>query len=246
MIKRDINHPSIILWSVGNEIPVNEKACLNFIEILLKYARLLDDSRLITCTIEFWNSLVTPKRLLKQVDVLCNNQYIGWYYLSVNNLSILLDCLNIVSKKPIFVTEFGAGAKYKHHDLSKIPAKYSEERQDIILSHSIKVMNSKEYIKGWFIWIYRDFRSHMRLNEYQQGYNRKGIVSEKTQKKMIAKKIPLIINTKIDQMRRHKIRALIFYIILFPVIKFNAIVISILLSKFSNPADSYYTRTEIQ
>ncbi len=245
MVYRDFNHPSIIMWSVGNEIQLSNKACRYFIRELLKYARELDDSRLITCVLEVWMSLIASKDIIREFDVLCINQYIGWYYFSVNNLNIFLDCLNMLHRKPIFVTEFGAGAQYGYHDYSELPRKYTEERQVSIVEHSIKVMNSKQYIKGWFIWIYRDFRSHMRLNKYQKGYNRKGIVDQSNNPKMIAERMPFIVNKVINNIKHHKVRAFIFYITLFPLIKLVALIISTILGKFSNSGDDYYLSREI-
>ena len=100
-------------------------------------------------------------------------------------------------------------------------------------------MNSKQYIKGWFIWIYRDFRSHMRLNKYQEGYNRKGIVNQLNNPKMIARRIPFIINQEINEIKHHKNRAVIFYIAFFPLIKLIAMIVSLILGKFSDSGDDY-------
>ena len=32
--------------------------------------------------------------------------------------------------------------------------KYSEDNQARIIAHTIRVLNSKPYIAGWFIWVY--------------------------------------------------------------------------------------------
>ena len=147
-------------------------------------------------------------------------------------------------RKPVFVTEFGAGAKYGVHDSSSLPKKYSEERQASVLGHSIKVMNSKGYINGWFIWIYRDFQSHMRLNQFQEGYNRKGIVSEKNEKKLIAQCLPRLVNKKIkkDHIRHYNKLAFLFYVSFYPIIRIFAIFIALVIVKFTDTGDSYYLK----
>ncbi|MFX0065971.1 MAG: glycoside hydrolase family 2 TIM barrel-domain containing protein, partial [Candidatus Hermodarchaeota archaeon] len=228
--------------STGNEIPITEKACLQFMTLLLRYSRSLDDTRLISCVLEFWTALVLPTVFAQEVDVLCCNEYLGWYYLSAYNLNLFMDVLYQRTKKPWFITEFGAGAKYGFHDLAQIPDKYSEERQSSILGHSIKVFNSKNYVAGWFIWIYRDFRSHKRLNKFQEGFNRKGIVSEKNQRKMIARSMPTLVNQELENITRHNVANLILYAVLYPLIRSASIIIALVLTKFSDSGDKYYLR----
>ncbi|MFX1254261.1 MAG: glycoside hydrolase family 2 TIM barrel-domain containing protein, partial [Promethearchaeota archaeon] len=235
-------HPSIIMWSAGNEIPITETACFQFMAHLLRYSRSLDDTRLTSCVLEFWTALVLPKAFTKEVDILCCNQYLGWYYLSAYNLNLFMDVLYQRSNKLWFITEFGGGAKYGFHDTTQIPDKYSEERQSSILGHSIKVFNSKNYVAGWFIWIYRDFCSHKRLNKFQEGFNRKGIVSEKNQQKLIARSMPKLVNQELENIRHHKVANLILYAVLYPLIRLASIITALLLTKFSDTGDKYYVR----
>jgi hypothetical protein len=84
------------------------------------------------------------------------------------------------------------------------------------LDYTIQTINSKEYFSGWFIWIFRDFKSIMRNNEYQQGYNRKGIVSEKSnERKLIYNHIPNILNQKRKTINT-KLLGLFLWILFFP------------------------------
>ena len=245
MIRRDFNHPSIICWSTGNEIPILNKDCRLFMSALVRHSKTLDTSRLTSFVVDFWAAIVAPKEFVEDIDILCVNEYIGWYYLSVYNLNIFLDCMHQrFRRKTIFVTEFGAGAQYEVHDSSNLPMKYSEERQASILGHSIKVMNSKTYINGWFIWIYRDFRSHMRLNQFQNGYNRKGIVSEKNEKKLIAQCFPSLVEKKMErnQIKHFGRFALLFYVIFYPIIRIIAIFVALVITKFSDIGDQYYKK----
>ena len=107
-------------------------------------------------------------------------------------ISLILDIIRTpVFNKPWIYTEFGAGAKYGFHADWNKQIKYSEEKQINLIDFTIRTINSKEYFAGWFIWIYRDFKSPIKTNQFQQGFNRKGIVSEeKNEKKLIYYKIP--------------------------------------------------------
>ena len=188
LIYRDFNHPSVILWSVGNEIPIENRACYRFMVQLMQAAKKLDPSRIVT----YVSSRMVSDGLRSKSDLPCLNEYWGWYYFSERNLNRVLDFIHQTAPhKPLLITEFGADAKYGFH--SNEYQKFSEEKQASILSESIRTFNSKDYIAGWIIWIYRDFRSPMRLNMYQQGFNRKGVVSDKNEPKLIAKVIKALL-----------------------------------------------------
>ncbi len=194
LILRDYNHPSVIMWSLGNEIPVENKHCQQVIKSLYLLARSLDDSRLITHVSNkaWWDPL------RKHADVVCLNMYFGWYYGSEQNLNFLLETLRPTARnKPFFITEFGGGAKVEFR--SSQLEKFSEDKQASIIRNSIETFNSKDFVQGHFIWIFRDFKSAMRTNPYQQGFNRKGIVSEKNGLKLIAR-----IYNKIKNIRTNK------------------------------------------
>lgn len=246
LIRRDYNHPSIIMWSCGNEIPVGgDPDCANFISNLGQFARKLDKSRLIS-----WVSLPSltsiPKKLKPTTDLYNLNMYFGWYYLSPYNINFILDTIHAANlNKPIVVSEFGAGAKLGFHKPVKKFKKFSEERQASVISHQIKVINSKDYCAGWFIWIYRDFRSHRRVNQYQEGYNRKGIVSEKNEKKLIAKWMPTLHDQSFSktELSDHQFLAMLFRTLGWPLFKFIHIMTALFqrLSGKFHGGDTYYT-----
>ena len=212
LIKRDINHPSVIWWSVGNEIPIERPNVSRFMKRLMEWTRMHDDTRIVTyVSMKLFTDLTR-----RYADVATINFYFGWYVGSTRMISLMLDVMRTPAfNKPWIYTEFGAGAKYGFHADWEKQVKFSEERQLHILDYSIRTFNAKKYIAGWFIWIYRDFRSFLRQNEYQQGFNRKGIVSEKNKKKLICKRFPNILNEKRDLLNT-KVLGIFLWIILYP------------------------------
>jgi hypothetical protein len=238
LIFRDYNHPSVIMWSCGNEIPVSNLACSRFIKNLMHYARTLDTNRLIS----YVSMTMFTDRVRRKSDINCINTYFGWFYLGPRSLGIMLDTIRYTNSKTHWLlTEFGAGAKIGLHKPLRKAFKFSEEYQASVIAHHIKTMNSRDYMAGWFIWIYRDFKSHMRLNPYQSGYNRKGIVDEYNNKKLIAKILPKIIRNHSSNIRNHNPLAAIFLGIVYPIARVIGVLIDIIHPQIGvKDADKYY------
>lgn len=186
MITRDKNRASIIIWSIANETPVSDSRN-TFLAKLAAKARELDDTRLISAAMEKHydkddaNLAVISDPLSDIVDIVSFNQYIGWY----EGLSEKLDRTrwHIPYNKPVIVSEFGGGAKYGFHADSN--TRWSEEFQADIY---VKTLAMLEKIDGWAgvsPWILMDFRSPRRIHGfYQNDFNRKGLLSEKGEKKL--------------------------------------------------------------
>ncbi len=199
LVHRDYNHPSVIMWSCGNEIPIERPECDRFMRRAMDWVRRLDTSRIVF----YVGMRLTCDTTRKHADVNAVNEYFGWYYLTTKVLSYFLDVTYYTNPKtPWIITEFGADAKRGFRDKVTDPAKFSEDKQAAMIAHTIRILNSKPYVAGWFIWIYRDFRSPFRMNQYQQGFNRKGIVSESNEKKLIARVILKVLN---DEERKTRV-----------------------------------------
>ncbi|TFG00660.1 MAG: hypothetical protein EU541_01615 [Promethearchaeota archaeon] len=213
LIKRDINHPSVIWWSVGNEIPIERPWVSRFMKRLMQWTRMHDNTRIVTyVSMKLFSDLTR-----RYADVATINFYFGWYIASARLVSLMLDVMRTPAfNKPWIYTEFGAGAKYGFHADWEKQLKFSEERQLHVLDYSIRTFNAKKYLAGWFIWIYRDFRSFLRQNVHQQGFNRKGIVSEKNEKKLICKRFPQIMHEK-RKLLNTKVLGIFLWIILYPL-----------------------------
>ena len=59
MVEKDYNHPSVIMYSLGNEVAeTSEKKGIEFVDTMTKYVHSLDDSRSVTCGVNiFFNAL---------------------------------------------------------------------------------------------------------------------------------------------------------------------------------------------
>jgi len=172
LILRDRNRASVAIWSVGNENPDTDSR-LAFMSGLAKAARRIDDTRLVSaaCLVDHVANRIAD-RLTEHLDIIGLNEYYGWYNPDFELLPDLLE--NSRPGKPVFITEFGAGAKTGHHGTTG--ELFTEECQAEVYRRQIEVFRRTSYIKGISPWILYDFRSPRRLNGLQLGYNLKGLM----------------------------------------------------------------------
>ncbi|MBR7030282.1 MAG: beta-glucuronidase [Prevotella sp.] len=183
MISRDHNRANVIIWSIANETPHSPERD-TFLGNLAKYARSLDDTRLISMAMEVTGASNYVNRLNdnmnQYVDVVSFNQYIGWYR-DVNDAPKMK--WEIPYNKPVIVSEFGGGAKYGYHGAKN--QRWTEEFQENLYRENCAMLDRIEGLAGTTPWILKDFRSPRRvLPDVQDYYNRKGLFSDKGEKKL--------------------------------------------------------------
>ncbi len=182
MIRRDRNKASVILWSVSNETPRNDTRT-RFLTNLANEARRLDSTRLVT------SALIGPKvdqqivvqddPLAAGLDVVGQNQYIGWYEGKPEDADTKTWRL---PQKPIIMSEFGGEAKFGNHGGPN--DRWTEEQQANLMEHQLTMIRKIPQVRGTTPWVLMDFRSTTRnIPRLQDGYNRKGLFSEKMEKK---------------------------------------------------------------
>lgn len=188
MIKRDKNRCGIVIWSLSNETyhftPNRDTALIK----VGKKCKELDPTRLTTTVISTQgytdNTFDLWDPLYNYFDIMSVNEYVGWYtpwqgapeaakWKFVNN------------NKPVIISEFGGEALYGNAKEPKDAASsWSEEYQEQIYKDQIEMFKNAPNLAGICPWILCDFRSLSRLHPlYQKGWNRKGLLSDKGEKK---------------------------------------------------------------
>jgi beta-glucuronidase len=182
MIRRDRNKASVILWSVSNETS-NNPARTKFLTDLANEARKLDPTRLITSAVlgpkPNGNERVVNDPLCDALDVIGQNEYIGWYELTPEDADKIQW---IFPQKPVLMSEFGAEAKFGNHGV--VNQRWTEEQQLEVFKHQLVMFNKIPQLRGTIPWVLMDFRSTTRnIPKLQDGFNRKGLISEAGEKK---------------------------------------------------------------
>ena len=185
MITRDKNRSAVIFWSLSNE--TSPSASRNqTLTAMAEHARTLDPTRLITSAlnqVKYENNSVTiDDSLIKVLDVIAVNEYIGWYRpWTVKPEDMQWKTLY---NKPLIMSEFGAEALYGNHGSADTASSWSEEYQEQLFKDQLAMLKKIPFLRGMIPWILADFRSPGRRHPvYQQGWNRKGLLSDQGLKK---------------------------------------------------------------
>jgi len=185
MITRDKNRASVIIWSMANETPVSPERT-DFLKRMITITRQLDPVRLVSAALERHtkagssNTQVVEDPLQEFVDVISFNQYIGWYDGLIDKCKTAV--FEIKFDKPVIVSEFGGDALQGNHGTKD--ARWTEEYQEELYIETLKMLDKIPQLRGITPWILADFRSPRRvLPDIQDGWNRKGLISETGDKK---------------------------------------------------------------
>jgi beta-glucuronidase len=187
LINRDYNRASSIIWSIANETAVVIDRN-KFLSSLADHVRSLDPTRLISAACKkdqerdgHPDAVYTYNDpLMEKLDIISLNEYLGWYGGSP------AECQGKTFKmgleKPVIVSEFGGGALQGFH--GDKTTRWSEEFQAYLYEESIAMFDKIDGLSGMSPWILCDFMSPLRqLHQVQDGWNRKGLISEQGKKK---------------------------------------------------------------
>ncbi len=184
LIKRDKNHPSVIMWSLANE-PHNSLKSGEFFRKLYDKTKVLDNTRPVTIV----NMMGVKDKAFEFCDVLCINRYYGWYLQPGNIeeaceiLSKEMDKLYEKHRKPIILSEFGADTIPGWH--SQPPEMFSEEYQAEFIKKYIEVCRGKSYVVGEHVWNMCDFKTSQGITR-MGAINYKGVFTRDRRPKMAA------------------------------------------------------------
>ncbi|MBK7562169.1 MAG: beta-glucuronidase [Chitinophagaceae bacterium] len=182
VVTRDKNRAAVIIWSVANETPLSEARNL-FLINLIKHTQTLDTTRLLSAALLTRNEKGVGNiddKIGVHLDIISFNQYMGWYG---GDLKTAPNAKwTTPYNKPVVVSEFGGDAKQGLHGPKE--ERWNEEYQEYLYQQNLLMIERIPNVRGISPWILTDFRSPRRLLPgVQNGFNRKGLISDKDKKK---------------------------------------------------------------
>jgi beta-glucuronidase len=160
-ITTDFNHPSVMVWSIGNENASRPKR--GFQHYILKAThtvRQLDPTRLVGIATSGFPT-VEKQPIYLDLDVLGVNDYFGWYSGprgSISDRTSLSGYLNRLHSdypnQALAITEVGAEANRN----GPVTEKGTYQFQADFLQYHLDVIDSKPFINAALVWNLHDFR----------------------------------------------------------------------------------------
>jgi len=141
MVKDQYNHPSIIGWSVGNEIGniSDNPKVMEYVKGAIAKVKSIDPNRLaIYVSHSAGNQDIDP---VQYADMIFLNTYGGWGKTAANAWE--------KHHKPIFVSEYGKELNNEDPDKGIIKG-----------NEMLKDMRGREYLIGASLWTFNDYRSN--------------------------------------------------------------------------------------
>ncbi|MCL4516585.1 MAG: beta galactosidase jelly roll domain-containing protein [Firmicutes bacterium] len=176
------NHPSVLMWSFGNEMGTDSEESRPFILELYDLVKGLDPTR----PAGYSGISVYPAapavhdRACDMVDYVDVHLYGGWYeeetYGTIQQCGQVLDILHrMFPDKPIIIGEFGAEGLAGYRSLEK--ARWSEDYQSDFINAALDEYLRRDFVYGTFLWNFCDFRTprHRALRRARE-FNNKGML----------------------------------------------------------------------
>uniref|UniRef100_A0A8D2CQY0 Glucuronidase beta n=1 Tax=Sciurus vulgaris TaxID=55149 RepID=A0A8D2CQY0_SCIVU len=187
LVRRDKNHPAVVMWSVANEPSSFLKPAGYYLKTVIAHTKALDPTRPVTYVT---NSNYAADLGAPYVDVICVNSYYSWYHdyghLEVVQLQLRtqFESWYRTYQKPIIQSEYGAETIAGFHE--DPPLMFSEEYQKSLLEqyHLVLDQKRKEYVVGELIWNFADFMTNQ--SPQRALGNKKGIFTRQRQPKSAA------------------------------------------------------------
>ena len=184
LIRQKYNHPSIMFWSLYNELG-NSGKCddpRSLLTELNAIAKQEDPTRLTVAASNDPSNRWPGVRAI--ADLIAWNTYPGWYRGNPPQMAQDIDKYKRdANDKPVGISEYGAGASIHHHEQNRKKGPrtdgpwHPEEWQAIVHEENYAAMEARPYLWGTYVWVMFDFASAWRREGDANGINDKGLVT---------------------------------------------------------------------
>ena len=172
MIRRDKNHPCVAIWSMANESQTAKPAGVAVMRKLIRRARELDPTRLVTFVISTQEA--KPHAAFEEADLVAINVYRGVFdrrmalhaadleeYVTRASAEHIRRQSAAFPDKPLLVTEFGTrGVPGLHGDMV-----YTEDFQAALNEATWRAIQSCPECSGGILWCWADYYHRRTFND---------------------------------------------------------------------------------
>lgn len=200
LIRQNWNHPSIMMWSIGNEVDVakgfgvkgDPPRPLALLQRLNEVAKQEDPTRPTTfadCCEDLSMVQTAGQKLAGTADLIGYNRYYGWYYPEpLKARAQIGDKLDTLHAKhpglPISLSEYGAGgATTQHSDdvrngfLNFTGRPQPEQFLSFVHEENWPAIRERDFVFASWVWNMFDFVSDLREEGDSVDINTKGLVT---------------------------------------------------------------------
>jgi beta-galactosidase len=187
LIRQNYNHPSIMFWSLSNEVTATTQAN-TLLTTLNSLAHTEDSTRLTTLASNISGVNATTgvvsnpnnayNYIFSHTDLAGFNRYDGWYSGAIGDFTTWLDFFHTAYPNvKTGVSEYGAGMGETIHSDTPVSQDHSEEYGITFHDSYWGSIQSRGWLWGKFIWNMFDFAVDSRNEGETPGRNDKGLVT---------------------------------------------------------------------
>lgn len=164
MMERDWNHPSIIAWSVANEIAADTPPGVRWVKTMRDFTLGLDPTRLVV----FASNTVSKAKLMPEgegsvhADFVCLNTYGATPQQNAANID---RAHALFPDKPLIVTEYGLRRNWVEDEVERVDW----------FREMLAIFRARPFVSGASIWSFNDYRSRY-VGTSPNGWREWGIV----------------------------------------------------------------------
>jgi beta-galactosidase len=181
LIRQNYNHPSVMLWGLGNEVYATTPDVTRVLRTVQSIAHEEDATR---PTVYAHCCQPDDNEKAGISDVIGFNRYFGWYPGQTGSIGAWADGFHAQYPMRAFaVSEYGAGASIRHQQLpppaQNVPDSgwHPEQAQTQYHVDNWRQLATRPYLFGTYVWVAFDLASDGRHEGDRPGINDKGLVT---------------------------------------------------------------------
>lgn len=179
LVVQNYNHPSVICWSLSNEITAVGGVTEDLVDnhrTLNALCHKLDATR--PTTMAHVNMLDPNDPLITVPDICSFNHYYGWYMGQIQQCAQWCDRFHETRPNVVFgISEFGADANPVYQNGKPVQGDWSEGYQAYYHEEMLKIWWERPYLWAAHCWNMFDFAADGRKGGGKPGQNQKGLVT---------------------------------------------------------------------